>query len=189
MLEQSWCESLLNGILVEIQGFCAENYTKVVTSFQKSFNNSWFRQKSVLKLVLHMYHGVRGPLMEKSYFAQNWTYTLFALSGRSLCYQPLPEFWSNPFETLHWCYKCIEDVHVTFCRGKNNFWQSYGIFDLDKFKVSLQHRVASLCNQLLPGVSSNQFETLHKCYKHIEDVHVTFCRQKIIFDKIMAFLT
>ena len=27
-------------------------------------------------------------------------------------------------------------------------------------------------------VSSNQFETLHRCYKHIEDVHVTFSRQE-----------
>ena len=26
--------------------------------------------------------------------------------------------------------------------------------------------------------SSNQFETLHRCYKHIEDVHVTFSRQE-----------
>ena len=26
--------------------------------------------------------------------------------------------------------------------------------------------------------SSNQFETLHSCYKHIEDVYVTFSRQE-----------
>ena len=50
--------------------------------------------------------------------------------------------------------------------------------DLDKFNVSLQHRAASLCNQLLSGFSSNQFETLHRCYKHIENVHMTFCRQE-----------
>ena len=31
-----------------------------------------------------MYLGVRSPLMGKSYFAQNWTYTLFVLSGRNL---------------------------------------------------------------------------------------------------------
>ena len=36
----------------------------------------------------------------------------------------------------------------------------------------------------------NQFETLHIYYKHIEDVHVTFfAGEKIIFDKITAFLT
>ena len=44
--------------------------------------------------------------------------------------------------------------------------------------VRLQYWVASLCNQLLPEFSSNQFETLHRCYKHIENVHVTFSRQE-----------
>ena len=39
----------------------------------------------------------------------------------------------------------------------------------DNFQVKLQHGVASLCNQLLPGFASNQFETLHRCYKHNED--------------------
>ena len=39
----------------------------------------------------------------------------------------------------------------------------------------------SLCNQLLPEFSSNYFETLHINYKHFEDVHVNFCRQKINF--------
>ena len=61
---------------------------------------------------------------------------------------------------LLWC-GYIEDVHVNFCRSKNNFSQNHGIFDLDNFEVSLQHRVVRLCNQLLPGFSSNQFETLH----------------------------
>ena len=45
---------------------------------------------------------------------------------------------------------------------------------LDNFEVSLQCRVASLCNQLLPGFSINQFETMHRCYKHIEDVQMIF---------------
>ena len=47
-----------------------------------------------------------------------------------------------------------------------------------KFQVWLQCWVASLCNQLLPEFSSNQFETINRCYKHIEDVHVTFSRQE-----------
>ena len=42
---------------------------------------------------------------------------------------------------------------------------------LDNFEVSLQHRVVSLCNQILPGFSSNQFEILHRNYKHIENMH------------------
>ena len=87
----------------------------------------------------------------------------------------------DPIETLHTCSGYIEDKHVTFCRPKTNFLQNYGIFHLYNFEVSLQHSVASLCNQLLPGFSSNQFETLHRCYKHVEDVHVTFSKQDKYF--------
>ena len=47
-----------------------------------------------------------------------------------------------------------------------------------RLQVRLQYWVASLCNQLFPEFSSNQVETLHRCYKHIEDVHVTFSRQE-----------
>ena len=76
-------------------------------------------------------------------------------------------------------------MHVTFSRQENKFWQKYGILALDNFQVRLQVRlqygVASLCNQLLPEFSSNRFESLHRCYKHIEDVHVTFSRQEINF--------
>ena len=50
-------------------------------------------------------------------------------------------------------------------------------YDLDNFQVMLQYGVASLCNQLLSEFSNFQFETLQRCYKHIEDVHVTFCRR------------
>ena len=50
--------------------------------------------------------------------------------------------------------------------------------DLDNFEVRLQYGVASLCNILLPEFSSNHFETLHRCYKHIENVHVTLCRRE-----------
>ena len=53
----------------------------------------------------------------------------------------------------------------------------------------LQYGVASLCNQLLSEFSGNQFETLHRCYKHIEDVRVTFAGEKLVFDKITTFLT
>ena len=79
---------------------------------------------------------------------------------------------------MHTCCGYIEDVHVNFYRGKNNFWQNYSILDLDNFQVRLQYWVASLCNQLLPGFASNQFETLHSCYKHNEDVQVTSSRQE-----------
>ena len=82
-----------------------------------------------------------------------------------------------------------EDMHVTFSKQENNFWQNYGILDLDSFQGRLQYGAASLCNQLLPEFWSNQFETLHRCYKDIEDVHVTSCGEKMIFDKITLFLT
>ena len=63
---------------------------------------------------------------------------------------------------------------------KNNFDKITGMAFLteDNFEVSLQRRVASLCNQLLPGLASNQFETLHRCYKHNEDVHMIFSKQE-----------
>ena len=96
----------------------------------------------------------------------------------SLCNQLLSEFASNEFETFHRCYKHIEDAHVTFSRQENYFSHNYGILDLDNFQIRLQYWVASLCNQLLLEYSNNQFETLHRCYKHIEDVHVTFSRQE-----------
>ena len=67
-------------------------------------------------------------------------------------------------------------MHVPFSNQKKNFWQNYGILDLDNFQVTLQYGVVSLRNQLLSEVSSNQFLTWQKCYKHIEDMHVTFCR-------------
>ena len=92
----------------------------------------------------------------------------------SLCNQLLPGFSSNQFETLHRCYKHIENVHVTFSRQETKFCQNYGTLDLDNFQVRLQFGVASLCNQVLSEFSSNQYETLHRCYKHIEDMHVAF---------------
>ena len=78
-------------------------------------------------------------------------------------------------------------MHVTFSRQENFFWQNYGILDLDDFQVRLQYCAAKLCNQFLPEFSSNQFETLHSYYKHIEAVHVTFSRQEIILTKLRHF--
>ena len=39
----------------------------------------------------------------------------------SLCTQLLLQFSMDHFETMHTCCGYIEDVHVTFCRGKNHF--------------------------------------------------------------------
>ena len=106
----------------------------------------------------------------------------------SLCNQLLPEFSSNQFETLHRCYKHIEDVHVTFNRQENNFGQNYGILDLDNLQVRLQYWVASLCNQLLPEFSSNQFETLHRCICILKMCIVTFSRQENNFGQNYGIL-
>ena len=67
---------------------------------------------------------------------------------------------------------------MTLSRQEKYFLKNYGILDLDNFEVRLQYGVANLCNQHLPEFLSNQFETLHRCHKHIENVLVTFSRQE-----------
>ena len=39
----------------------------------------------------------------------------------TLCNQLLLQFSMDHFETMHTCCGYIEDVHVNFCRRKNNF--------------------------------------------------------------------
>ena len=56
-------------------------------------------------------------------------------------------------------------------------------------RINFDRITAFRTNQLLPEFSSNQFETLDRRYKHIEDVHETLAGKKIIFDKISAFWT
>ena len=65
----------------------------------------------------------------------------------------------------------IEDAHVNVCRPKK-FLSNLRTFDLDNLEVSLQHRVESLCNQLLPRVQAINLPT--------ENVHVrvTFSKQE-----------
>ena len=72
-------------------------------------------------------------------------------------------------------------MRMIFSKEENNFSQNYGILDSDNFQVRLQYWVASLYNQLLPEFSSNQFETFHRCYKHNENVHVSFSRPENYF--------
>ena len=69
------------------------------------------------------------------------------------------------------------------------FEKNYGIFDLEYFEVRFQLGVARLCQQLLSELSSIQFETLHRYYKQVEDVHVTFAHKYITIDTISAILT
>jgi hypothetical protein len=46
------------------------------------------------------------------------------------------------------------------------------------------NRVPTLCNQLLPHLLADILQTLRSCYRHIEDVHVTFWKYSDIFRKI-----
>ena len=82
------------------------------------------------------------------------------------------------FETMHTCLGYIEDMGVNFADEKIIFDKITAFSTKDNFEVSLQRRIASLCNQRLPGFASNQFETLHRCYKHNEDVHMIFIKQE-----------
>ena len=50
--------------------------------FTKYWNNSRFKQNLALILTEAMYLDRRHPFMQKSYFGQNVTYTVFALRGR-----------------------------------------------------------------------------------------------------------
>jgi hypothetical protein len=43
------------------------------------------------------------------------------------------------------------------------------------------NRVLTLCNQLLPHLLADILQTLHSCYGHIENVHVTFWKYSDIF--------
>jgi hypothetical protein len=45
------------------------------------------------------------------------------------------------------------------------------------------NRVPTLSNQLLPHLLADILQTLHSCYGHIEDVHVTFWKYSDIFRK------
>ena len=83
---------------------------------------------------------------ELSHFRQ-----LFCIVGYGVCVINSSYILMNYLETMQTYCGYIKDVHVNFCRPKNNFRQNYSMFDLHNLEVSLQHRVASLCNQLLQG--------------------------------------
>ena len=79
-------------------------------------------------------------------------------------------------------------MYVLFI-GEKKSEKYYGFLNFDKFEVKLQYWVANLCNQHLSGFSSNQFETLHGFYKHIEHVYVTFRRKKYFMTKLQHLFT
>ena len=60
--------------------------------------------------------------------------------------------------------------------------------ELQPFKLS-HFRQLCVCVINSLKFSMDHFETMHTCSGYIEDVHVNFCRGKIIFDKITAFST
>ena len=176
---QYWEASLCNQLLQEFSSnqfetlhSCYKHTENVHVTFSRQENNFWQNYRFFYDIL-----DLDNFQARLQVGLQYWV--------ASLCNQLLPEFSSNQFETSHRCCKHIEDLHVTFSRQENNFWQNYNILAFDNFQarlqVGLQYWVASLCNQLLPEFSSNQFETLHRCWKHIEDVHMTFSRQESNF--------
>ena len=84
------------------------------------------------------------------------------------------------FETMHTCWGYIENLHVNFCRPKIILTklQHFRLKTILRLAFNVGYIVASLCNQILSGFASNQFEALHRCYKHNEDVHVIFSKQE-----------
>ena len=98
-----------------------------------------------------------------------------------MCDQFLAQFTCNQYETLLKCNRHKEDVHKT-CAYKNNFDKILLILIFSHFLYKrLHYRLSSLCNQLLKEFLSNQYETMQRCYKHTEDVRVTFLRCKNYF--------
>ena len=89
------------------------------TSRQTMLQGTLVKMLEILLAILFI-HVLKFESLFKFFITRHWT----PISS--------PRFSSNQYETLHRCYKHIEDVH----------------------------------------------ETLHRCYKHIEDVHVTFSRQE-----------
>jgi hypothetical protein len=51
-----------------------------------------------------------------------------------------------------------------------------------EYQVSV-YRIPTLCNQLHSHLWVNILQTLHSCYVHIEDVHVTIWKSSYIFEK------
>ena len=96
----------------------------------------------------------------------------------SLCVSSLCLFIERKNLTLKTCAPDFSARSMTKLYAKIKGARAISLFDFPKTWQVCQYGVASLCNQLLPEFSSNQFETFHRCYKHIEDVHVTFSRQE-----------
>ena len=87
-----------------------------------SFVLSFF-PRDVLDEILNLIESVSEDFPSYSYSLSN-----LVISGNflhcgvwSLCNQLLLQFSMDHFETMHTCCGYIEDVHVNFCREKNNF--------------------------------------------------------------------
>ena len=64
--------------------FCCANVEVMqIHIFTKYWNKSRFKQNLAVILTEAMYLDRRHPFMQKSYFGQNVTYTVFALRGRN----------------------------------------------------------------------------------------------------------
>ena len=74
-------------------------------------------------MTLDVYRGCKTTIQRQNYSLLNLVVLSNFLHCRvwSLCNQLLLQFSVDHFETIPNCCGYIEDVHVNFCRRKNNF--------------------------------------------------------------------
>jgi hypothetical protein len=76
----------------------------------------------------------------------------------------------------------LEDFKITPLIFDHKVHPAYTMMNAGRAGVF--NRVPTLCNQLLAHLLADILQTLHNCYGHIEDVHVTFWECSDIFRKI-----
>jgi hypothetical protein len=111
-------------------------------------------------------------------------------SDLMMCLCDLMIYWSDLMmclcdDLLEW----FDDVFVWWSTGV--IWLLAGLHKVhpayrmvNAGRAGVFNRVPTLCNQLLPHLQTDILQTLHSCYRHIEDVHVTFWKYSDIFRKI-----
>ena len=75
----------------------------------------------ILKMCMWVLVGLELNLTDLQPFELSHFWQLLHCRVWSLCNQLLLQFSIDYFETMHACCGYIEDVHVNFCRQKNNF--------------------------------------------------------------------
>ena len=100
---------------------------------------------------------------------------------------------SNNFKQSVWNFAQMFQAYwrcaPSFLKRKNHFWQNCGIFGLWNFSLWLK-RYGKFVLSTPPTVLRYQSETLHKCFRLTEEVHLPFWREKKSFlRKLQHFWT